>query len=149
MADMISILVFIIFAYFAGKKLIIPRIVAARAAKKGTPAGAGAPRMEGFPADQTAPLPLPDIQTGPRVSPGLRLSPGLHSVTCFDMRLVDATICDYDENGDKNGFDAFAERMKHAASDLLLNASTRGDNVRLYALNLKCCILLYVTYEVR
>lgn len=143
MADMISILVFIIFAYFAGKKLIIPRIVAARAAKKGTPAGAGAPRMEGFPAVQTAPLPLPDIQTGPC------LSPGLHSVTCFDMRLVDATICGYDENGDKNGFDAFAERMKHAASDLLLNASTRGDNVRLYALNLKCCILLYATYEVR
>ena len=143
MADMISILVFIIFAYFAGKKLIIPRIVAARAAKKGTPAGAGVPRMEGFPAVQTAPLPLPDIQTGPRVSPGP------HSVTCFDMRLVDATICDYDENGDKNGFDDFAERMKHAASDLLLNASTRGDNVRLYALNLKCCILLYATYEVR
>lgn len=135
MADMISILVFIIFAYFAGKKFIIPRIAAARAAKKGTPAVAGTPLLGGSPAVQTAPQTVPQT--------------GTHSVTCFDMRLVDATICDYDENGDKDGMDAFAQRMKYAASELVLNASTRGDNVRLYALNWKCYILLYVTYTVR
>lgn len=131
MADMISILVFMIFAYFAGKKLIIPRIVAARAAKKGTPAVAEAPRMEGFPAVQTAPQ-----------------TTGTRPVTCFDMRLVDATLCGYDENGTQEDIDTFAQRMKYAASELLLNASTRGDNVRLYALNWKCYILLYVTYTV-
>ena len=145
MENAIFIMGSMVFIYFIGRKLIIPRIAAAaRAAREeDIPAAAEALRIEGSSAVQTAPLPLPDIQTGSRVSPGP------HSVTCFDMRLVDATICDYDENGDKNGFDAFAERMKHAASDLLLNASTRGDNVRLYALNLKCCILLYATYEVR
>lgn len=135
MADMISILVFMIFAYFAGKKLIIPRIVAARVAKKGTPAVAEAPRPEGFPAVQTAPQTVPQT--------------GTHSVTCFDMRLVDATICDYDKNGTTDDLEAFSQRMKYAASELLLNASTRGDNVRLYAINWKCYILLYVTYTVR
>lgn len=131
MADMISILIILIFAYFAGKKLIIPRIVAARAAKKGHPAAVEAPRMEVLPAVQTAP------QTGTR------------PVTCFDMRLVDAVLCNYDENGTKDDLDAFAQRMKYAASELLLNASTRGENVRLFAINFKCYILLYVTYTVR
>lgn len=131
MADMISILIFMIFAYFAIKKFVIPRIAAKRVAKKGeTSTVYLSPGMEGMPAVQSV------IQTG-------------RSVTCFDMRIVDATICDYGENGDEKDMDAFAQRMKYAASELLLNASTRGDNVRLSVLNWKCYILLYVTYTVR
>ena len=138
MADMLSILIIMIVIYICVKKLVIPRIVALRAAKKGqtsltapctATAGGGMPLVQT--AIQTA------VQTGGR------------PVTCFDMRLVDATICNYDENGTKDDLDAFTQRVKYAASELLLSASTRGDNVRLYALNWKCYILLYVTYTVR
>lgn len=131
MADMISILIFMIFAYFAIKKFVIPRIAAKRAAKTGETSTIDLPPvMEGMPAVQSV------IQTG-------------HPVTCFDMRIVDATLCNYDENGTEKDMEAFTQRMKYAASELLLNASTRGDNVRLSAINWKCYILLYVTYTVR
>lgn len=127
MADMISILVFMIFAYFAGKKLIIPRIVAARAAKKGTPAAVEAPRMEGIPAVQAA------IQTGTR------------PVTCFDMRIV-CTVVGDNEDVD----DVLTQRITYAASEMLLNASVRGSDVRLHVVNAFCsAVMLYVTYTVR
>lgn len=138
MADMISILIFIIFAYFVVKKFVLPRIAAKKAAKDNVPAVAGVAGISGMES-------LPAVQTISQTA----VQTGTHSVTCFDMRLVDATICDYDENGDNDGLDTFTQRMKYAASELLLNASTRGDNVRLYALNWKCYILLYVTYTVR
>ena len=131
MADMISILVFMIFAYFAGKKLIIPRIVAARAAKKGTPAAAEAPRMEGIPAVQAAVQAA--VQTGTR------------PVTCFDMRIV-CTIVGDNEDVD----DVLTQRITYAASEMLLNASVRGSDVRLHVVNAFCnAVMLYVTYTVR
>lgn len=130
MADMISILIFMFFAYFAIKKFVIPRVAAKRAAKKGETSTVDlSPAIEGMQTVQSV------IQTG-------------HPVTCFDMRIVDATLCNYDENGTEKDMEAFTQRMKYAASELLLNASTRGDNVRLSAINWKCYILLYVTYTV-
>lgn len=134
MADMISILIFMIFAYFAIKKFVIPRIAAKRAAKKDGTSTADLPiTVEGMQPPQAA----------------MTATPGHHPVTCFDMRIVDSTLCNYDENGTEKDMEAFTQRMKYAASELLLNASTRGDNVRLSAINWKCYILLYVTYTVR
>lgn len=128
MADMISILVFMIFAYFAGKKLIIPRIIAARAAKKGIPAVAEAPRMEGLPTVQTA------IQTGTR------------PVTCFDMRIVCTIVPDSEDDPDA----VLTQRITYATSEMLLNASLRGSDVHLHVCNaFRNALMLYVTYTVR
>lgn len=128
MADMLSILIVVIAAYFAAKKLIIPRIVAARAAKKGIPATVESSRMEGIPAVQAA------IQTGAR------------PVTCFDMRLVSL----YTPDDEEDGTDILTQRITYAASEMLLNASLRGDNIRFGIMNgVYNRLVLYVTYTVR
>ena len=129
MADMISVLIIMIFIYFALKKYAIPRIAAKRAAKAGIPypVAAGAPRMEGLQAVQAA------IQTSSR------------PVTCFDMRIVDTVVSD-EEDTDT----VLTQRITYAASEMLLNASLRGSDVRFYVVDaFRNALMLYVTYTVR
>lgn len=133
MADMLSILIIMIVIYICVKKLVIPRIVALRAAKKGqtsltapctATAGGGMPLVQA--AIQTA------VQTGGR------------PVTCFDMRLVNTAVSD-GEDADT----VLTQRITYAASEMLLNASLRGSDVRLYIVNaFHNALMLYVTYAV-
>lgn len=130
MADMLSILIIMIVVYICGKKLIIPRIVALRAAKKGQTALTA-------PCTATAGGGMPFVQTA--------VQAGGRPVTCFDMRLVNTAVSD-EEDADT----VLTRRITYAASEMLLNASLRGSDVRLYIVNaFHNALMLYVTYAVR
>ncbi len=136
MSDMLSILIIVIVAYIAAKRLIVPRIVALRASKKGkngtahvipVPADPCPASKENMQAVQTA------IQTGGR------------SVTCLDVRFVNFNLPDDEEIGE-----TLSMRVTHAANEMLLNASIRGTDVRFHvAVPHPDVLMLYVTYAVR
>lgn len=134
MADMISILIVMIFAYFVIKKYVIPRIAARRMAKNLPPVEvAVSDSASGMAAIQAA----------------VQATAGGHSVTCFDMRFVDCHVS-FDVKDDEKSDNTLTQRITYAASEMLLNASTRGDNVRLSALLMPSgALMLYVTYTVR
>lgn len=138
MADMISILIFIIFAYFAAKKLIIPAVSARIAAKR---AAKNLPPVEVSVSDSASGMAA--IQAAVQATAGGR------SVTCFDMRFVDSRV-PFDVKDDEKNDNTLTQRITYAASEMLLNASTRGDDVRLSALLMPSgSLMLYVTYTVR
>lgn len=134
MADMLSILIIMIVIYICGKKLIIPRIVALRAAKKGQTSLTA-------PSTATAGGGMPFVQTAIQTA----VQAGGRPVTCFDMRLVNTAVSD-EEDADT----VLTQRITYAASEMLLNASLRGSDVRLYIVNaFHNALMLYVTYAVR
>lgn len=130
MADMISVLVIMIFAYFAVKKFAIPRIAAKRAAKR-----------------EPVTVSVPDGTEGMQaVQAAIKATAGNRPITCFDMRLIPTYVSD---DGDDNE-GVLTQRITYAASEMLLNASLRGDNVRLSVSDGICGnLMLYVTYTVR
>lgn len=134
MADMLSILIVMVFAYFAIKKYVIPRIAARRAAKNLPPVEvAASDSASGMAAIQSA----------------VQAVAGGRSVTCFDMRFVDTHVS-FDVKDDEKNDNTLIQRITYAASEMLLNASTRGDNVRLSVLPMPSgALMLYVTYTVR
>lgn len=137
MADMISILIFMIFAYFAAKKLIIPAVSARISAKR---AAKNLPPVEVAVSDSASGMAA--IQAAVQATAGGR------SVTCFDMRLIRTPAPDDDTGEDDDT--TFTQRVTYAASEMLLNASTRGDAVRLNAVFIRpYALMLYVTYAVR
>lgn len=136
MSDMLSIFIIVTVAYIAAKRLIIPRIVALRAAKKGkdetAPASPADPCF-GFASKEDVQAVQTAIQTGGR------------SVTCLDVRFVCFNLPDDEEIGE-----TLSMRVTHAANEMLLNASIRGTDVRFHAAVLHPDVLmLYVTYVVR
>ncbi len=134
MADMISILIFIIFCYFVAKKLIIPTVSARVAAKR---AAKNLPPVE---------VAISDSASGmAAIQAAIQATAGGRSVTCFDMRFVDTSTDALDEHV----WDILRQRITCDASEMLLNASTRGDNVLLSALLMPSgTLMLYVTYTV-
>lgn len=134
MADMLSILIVVTAVYFAAKKLIIPRIAAVRAAKAKKPEPVEPVMLEGAAGS---------VQAWQAVSQARAVG---HPVTCFDMRLLDVSVDDLDEHAG----DILRQRITCEASEMLLNASTRGDNVRLSFFDWSAgYMMLYVTYTVR
>lgn len=137
MADMISILIFIIFCYFVAKKLIIPTVSARVAAKR---AAKNLPPVEVSVSDSASGMAA--IQAAVQATAGGR------SVTCFDMRIIHTPAPD-DDTGEDDDI-TFTHRVTYAANEMLLNASTRGDAVRLNAVFIRpYALMLYVTYAVR
>lgn len=136
MADMISILIFVIFAYFAAKKLIIPAVSARVAAKR---AAKNLPPVE---------VAVSDSASGMAAIQAAVQATGHHSITCFDMRLIDIPAPN-DDTGEGDDT-TFVQRITYAVNEMLLNASTRGDAVRLNAVFIRpYTLMLYVTYTVR
>lgn len=148
MADMLSILIIMIVAYICGKKLIIPRILVMRAAKKAASApGTAVP--DGTPGMAAVQAALQAVPSSPSTAIA-----GTRPITCFDMRLISTSVSDSDKDADGNGdsdtVTAFIQRVTYAANEMLLNASLRGDNVRLGFLNCtRNTLMLYITYTVR
>ncbi len=142
MADMLSILIIMIVAYFTVKRLILPRILAIRAAKKGKGKGDGEgetaptdPRLTGNEGMQTVPTAIPAI-------PAAR--PGIRPVTCLDVRFVRFNLPD-----DEGIEETLTSRIAYAANEMLLNASIRGSDVRFHvAVTHPDLMMLYVTYTV-
>ncbi|MCI9397143.1 MAG: hypothetical protein HFI55_09535 [Lachnospiraceae bacterium] len=152
MADMLSILIIMIVAYICGKKLIIPRILVMRAAKKAASAPGPAPGTavpDGTPGMAAVQAALQAVPSSPSTAIA-----GTRPITCFDMRLISTSVSDSDKDADGNGdsdtVTAFIQRVTYAANEMLLNASLRGDNVRLGFLNCtRNTLMLYITYTVR
>lgn len=132
LANLISVAIFLVFAYFYIKKKILPKLALKRAAKAGQAAEAG----------QAAVTPSPTLaslmQTGQ--FSGQTLAPSL-PVTCFDMRII---VLDEIGNGDG---DTFERRITYEANEMLLKYCSRGimPTLRLLMLNSNC-LMLYVTY---
>lgn len=122
MADVLSIIIFLIFAYIVSKKYIIPRIVAKRAAKRG----------ETFAPAETESTGIADLQELQGMLNGRR------PVTCMDVRWVDLAATD----------EILEQDLRYKANEMLLNASTRGRDVQLNVVNMGVNLLLYVTYTV-
>lgn len=138
MADMLSILIIMIVAYFTVKRLIIPRIVAIRAAKKGKGKGDG----EGETAHADSRLTGNEGMTAIPAIPAAR--PGIRPVTCLDVRFVRFNLPD-----DEGIEETLTSRIAYAANEMLLNASIRGSDVRFHvAVTHPDVLMLYVTYTV-
>lgn len=124
MADFISIIMIIIFAYFAAKKLIIPRIMAKKAAKGATPAAATAGNV---------------LATETAVNAVTESRP----ITFIDVREEPLRVS---EDEDPMTGDALPQRLEKTANEMLLNASLRGRNVQFGTINAGGSVILYTTY---
>lgn len=130
-ANIISIVVVMVFLYILAKKTLLPRLALKRAAKAGqevdtakVPALSAADFMQAgrFPR-QGAHAPLP--------------------VACFDMRLI--KLYEFDDN--ENEEDYLERRIKYEANEMLLGLCSRGIAPSLKVLMLSSgCMMLYVTY---
>lgn len=111
MSNMIQILIIIIFAYIVGKKYIIPRIKAKRAAKSGV---------------MISPYPVPDeLQEA--------LAKGDRKVSRFDMRWVD--LAGTDEQVERDLREKVNEMLMLASArgtDVRLNVVNMGVNLLIY-----------------
>lgn len=126
MADFISIIMIIIFACFAAKKLIIPRIVAKKAAKGATPTAAMAGNIL---ATDTA------VKTVTESRP----------ITFIEVREIPLYLPDNESGADREE-DRLYMRFSKTANEMLLNASLRGRNVQFGAINAGGLVILYTTY---
>lgn len=130
MADIISIIMIIIFAYFAAKKLIIPRIMAKRAAKAAS-------------SDAT-----PIITEGAKYAgeaAKIVTVPDHRPVTFIDIREERFRVS---EDEDIMTGDTLAQRVEKTANEMLLNASLRGRNVQFGSIHACGSVILYTTYTV-
>lgn len=144
MADVISILVVIVFVYIVTKKVFLPRLALKRAAKAGQTVmqqpGQTVPGQT-IPATGASLFPADIMQAG-RFSGHIPQTPSSRPVTCFDMRLIDLSTV-----GKSDG-DTVEQRVTYAASELLLSLCSRGVVPTLSALMLTDNILmLYATYS--
>lgn len=130
--NMISVAIFLVFAYFYTKKKILPKLALKRAAKAGQTVDAGQAMVTPSPALASL------MQTGQ--FSGKTLAPSL-PVMCFDMRIIVL-----DEIGDGDG-DTFERRITYEANEMLLKYCSRGIAPTFRALMLNSnCLMLYVTY---
>lgn len=119
MADLISIIMIFIFGFFTVKKLILPRIMAKRAAKSGVVISS---------------TPIPD---------GMQeaIAKTNRPLTGFGVQLINLTLFDGETDTE-----ALATRIRQTASEMLLNASMSGRDVRLNMVYGHPVLILYVTY---
>lgn len=119
MADFISIIMIIVFACFVAKKLIIPRIIAKRAAKNGVVISSAS---------------IPD---------GMQeeISKTNRPLTGIGIQLINLSLFDGDTDAE-----ALTTRIRQTASEMLLNASMSGRDVRLNMLYAHPVLILYTTY---
>lgn len=120
MADMISIILIIIFCVFTAKKIIIPRIVAKKAAKNGVV------------------MSSPSIPNGMQEINAKNNRPltGLGGIQLINFSLFDG----------ETDTEALETRIRQTASEMLLNASMSGRDVRLNMVYGHPVLILYVTY---
>lgn len=119
MADFISIIMIIIFAYFAVKKFIIPRIMAKKAAKNGA------------------------VISSTIIPDGMQeaIANTNRPLTGLGIQLINLSLFDGETD-----MEALATRIRQTASEMLLNASMSGRDVRLNMLYAHPVLILYVTY---
>lgn len=120
MADLISIIMIIIFGFFTVKKLILPRIMAKRAAKNGVVISS---------------QPIPDGMQEAIAKTNRPLT-GLGGVQLINLSLFDG----------ETDTEALETRIRQTASEMLLNASLSGRDVRLNMSYAHPVLILYVTY---
>lgn len=130
MADFISIIMIIIFAYFAAKKLIIPRIMVKRAAK--TASFDTAPIVTEGAGEKDAAAKIVTV-------------PDHRPVTFIDIREERFRVS---EDEDPMTGDTLAQRVEKTANEMLLNASLRGRNVQFGSIHACGSVILYTTYTV-
>lgn len=121
MADMISIILIIIFGFITAKKIIIPRIVAKKAAKNGVVISS---------------QPIPD---------GMQetIAKNNRPLTGFGVDLINLSLFDGETDTE-----ALKTRIRQTASEMLLNASMTGRDVRLNMTYAHPVLILHVTYTV-
>lgn len=120
MADLISTIMIIIFGFFTVKKLILPRIMAKRAAKNGVVISSA---------------PIPDGMQEATAKTNRPLT-GLGGVQLINLSLFDG----------ETDTEALETRIRQTASEMLLNASMSGRDVRLNMVYGHPVLILYVTY---
>lgn len=132
MENLIKIILIVVFAFFMAKKYIIPRIAAKRAARSAAKSGI-------VPQAFISEDPIPHGSCDTRTAQAQR-----RGVSCFDMRIVS-----YDTPGDSEEQEPFITRLKCAANEMLLNASTRGTDVHLGIIKVTdTAYMLYIIYTV-
>lgn len=141
MADVITIIVVMAFAYVVLKIVVLPRLALKRAAKAGQTVAQLTGQTDGQAAGAMPPS-FPGIMQAGRFSGQPFQAPASRPVTCFDMRIIDLTTIG------KGDGDTLEQRITYTVSEMLLTLCSRGFTPTLGALMLTDDLLMfYATYS--